>query len=78
MTKNSLTTFNQFVDTIQDAKVKFIDTFVFDDKIRGNLMSFIEAQRTYTKTVGKTATEIAEYSTVAAQNAFETVAKAAK
>lgn len=78
MTKHALSNFNQFVDTVQDAKVKFVDTFVFDDTIRQNLVSFIEAQRTFVKTTVKGVTETVEYSTGAMHKAFETAVKSAK
>jgi hypothetical protein len=44
---------NYFVDQIQDAKNKVVDTFVFDDKIKSSIKDFVEAQRTFTKQVNQ-------------------------
>ena len=37
------------IDAIQDAKIKFVESAVKHDGIQSTLKSFIEAQRTYTK-----------------------------
>ena len=68
---------NQFVDTVQDAKNKAIETFVYDDKVAAPLKSFVEAQRTFTKEVNRSVVEFADYVTVSAKSAFEKVSKAA-
>lgn len=64
---------NQFVDTVQDAKNKFIETFVSDDKVAAPLKEFVEAQRTFTKQINRSASEVAEYAVTATKNAFEKV-----
>ena len=76
---NSLVYTNLFIDAVQDAKNKFIETFVFDDKVAAPLKEFVEAQRTFTKQINRSVTEVADYSVIAAKNAFEKVktAKAA-
>ena len=66
---------NQFVDTVQNAKNQFLDTFVWDEKVKAPLKSFVEAQREYTKQVNRSISEVADYSLVAAKNAFETAKK---
>jgi hypothetical protein len=77
MTKTTpLTYINQFVDTVQDAKTKAIETFVFDDKVAAPLKSFVEAQRTFTKEINRSAVEFAEYLSVSAKSAIEKVSKA--
>lgn len=68
---------NQFVDNIQDAKKKVIETFVFDDKVAAPLKQFVEAQRTFTKEINRTAVEFAEYFASATKTAVEKVTKAA-
>ena len=68
---------NQFVDTIQDAKTKAIETLVFDDKVAAPLKSFVEAQRTFTKEVNRSIVEFSDYLTVSAKAAYEKVSKAA-
>lgn len=68
---------NQFVDTVQDAKNKAIETFVFDDKVAAPLKQFVEAQRTFTKEVNRSAVEFAEYLTVSAKSAIEKATKVA-
>jgi hypothetical protein len=78
MTKTTpLNYINQFVDTVQDAKTKAIETFVFDDKVAAPLKSFVEAQRTFTKEINRSAVEFADYLTVSAKSAIEKVSKAA-
>lgn len=69
---------NQFVDTVQDAKNKAIETFVYDDKIAAPLKQFVEAQRTFTKEVNRSASEMAEYFAFATKNTFEKVAESLK
>lgn len=68
---------NQFVDTVQDAKTKAIETFVFDDKVAAPLKSFVEAQRTFTKEVNRSVVEFADYLTVSTKSAFEKATKVA-
>jgi hypothetical protein len=52
---------------------------VFDDKIAAPLKEFVEAQRTFTKQINRSVTEVTDYSVIAAKTAFEKVktAKAA-
>jgi hypothetical protein len=68
---------NQFVDTVQDAKNKAIETLVFDDKVAAPLKSFVEAQRTFTKELNRSIVEVSDYLTVSAKSAFEKASKAA-
>jgi hypothetical protein len=69
---------NYFVDQVQDAKNKVIDTFVYDDKIKESIKDFVEAQRTFTKQVNRTTNEVVELSTVAMKEVAEKTAKAIK
>ena len=68
---------NQFVDTVQDAKTKAIETFVYDDKVAAPLKQFVEAQRTFTKEANRSFVEFADYLTVATKTAFEKATKVA-
>lgn len=64
---------NQIVDTVQNAKNQFLDTFVWDEKIKTPLKQFVEAQREFTKQVNRSFSEVAEYSFTSAKSAFEKV-----
>jgi hypothetical protein len=78
MTKTTpLFQLNSFVDQVQDAKNKVIETVVFDDKIASPLKQLVEAQRTFTKEVNRTTFEAFDYFTSAAKTAVEKVSKAA-
>ena len=69
---------NYFVDQVQDAKNKVVDTFVYDDKIKESIKDFVEAQRTFTKQVNRTTNEVVELSTTAMKEVAEKTAKAIK
>lgn len=64
---------NQFVDTVQNAKNQFIDTFVWDEKVKAPMKEFVEAQRVFTKQINRSALEVFDYSLVSAKNSFEKV-----
>jgi len=68
---------NLFVDQVQDAKKKFIETFILDDKVAAPLKQFVEAQRTFTKEVNRSASEVADYTVIASKAAFEKMKKVA-
>jgi hypothetical protein len=68
---------NLFVDQVQDAKKKFVETFVFDDKVAATLKQFVEAQRTFTKEVNRSAVEMSEYITTSSKATFEKMKKVA-
>ncbi len=69
---------NYFVDQVQDAKNKVVDTFVYDDKIKESIKAFVEAQRTFTKQVNRTTNEVVDLSTSAMKEVVEKTAKAIK
>jgi hypothetical protein len=69
---------NYFVDQVQDAKNKVVDTFVYDDKIKASIKDFVEAQRDFTKQVNRTTNEVVELSTVAMKEVAEKTVKAIK
>jgi len=54
---------NSFVDQVQDAKNKAVDTFVPDDKMRAPIKNFVEAQRVFTKEVNRSILQFVEHAT---------------
>jgi hypothetical protein len=68
---------NLFIDQVQDAKNKFVETFVSDDKVAAPIKQFVEAQRTFTKEVNRSAFEVADYTVIASKAAFEKMKKVA-
>jgi hypothetical protein len=66
---------NLFVDTVQNAKNQFLDTFVWDEKVKAPMKSFVEAQREFTKQVNRSASEVIEYSFSTAKDVFENTKK---
>ena len=69
---------NYFVDQIQDAKNKVVDTFVFDDKIKSSIKDFVEAQRSFTKQVNRSTDEITELTVTTFKETLEKTAKSIK
>ena len=69
---------NYFVDQVQDAKNKVVDTFVFDDKIKSSIKDFVEAQRSFTKQVNRSTDEIAELTVTTFKDTLEKTAKSIK
>jgi hypothetical protein len=69
---------NYFVDQVQDAKNKIVDTFVFDDKIKKSVKDFVEAQREFTKQVNRSTSEVAELTAVTFKETLEKTAKTVK
>jgi hypothetical protein len=69
---------NYFVDQIQDAKNKVVDTFVFDDKIKSSIKDFVEAQRTFTKQVNRSTDEITELTATTFKETLEKTVKSIK
>jgi cell division septum initiation protein DivIVA len=48
----------KFIDTVQNSKKQFVETFVKQEQIRDSLNEFIDAQTEYTKSVWETMTKI--------------------
>ena len=69
---------NYFVDQVQDAKNKVVDTFVFDDKIKESIKDFVEAQRTFTKQVNRSTDEITELTATTFKETLEKTVKSIK
>ena len=68
---------NLFVDQVQDAKNKFVETFVLDDKVAAPIKQFVEAQRIFTKELNRSAVEMSEYVATSTKASFEKIKKAA-
>lgn len=49
---------NMAIDTIQNAKNTFLDTYIKDKSFKDPLKSFVEAQRDFTKQVAKSISDI--------------------
>ena len=69
---------NYFVDQIQDAKNKVVDTSIFDDKIKSSIKDFVEAQRTFTKQVNRSTDEITELTATTFKETLEKTVKSIK
>lgn len=69
---------NYFVDQVQNAKNTVVDTFVFDEKLRAPLKSFVEAQRTFTKEANRSVLEFVEQAATATKGLGEKAVKTAK
>lgn len=46
------------IDSVQNAKTEFVKFLVKDEKIQSSLIDFIEAQRTFAKSVAKNTAEM--------------------
>jgi hypothetical protein len=66
---------NTFVDAVQDAKNKFVETFVFDAKVKAPLKEFVEAQREFTKQINRSIDEVAQYAVASTKTAVEQAQK---
>lgn len=45
------------IDAVQDAKAKFVKTYVTDESLAKPLQTFVESQRTFAKQVAKTTSD---------------------
>ena len=61
--------FNQVIDTVQNGKKQFVETFVQDAKFKAELIKLVEAQTDFTKSQVQSTLNIAE---ALAKNAKET------
>jgi hypothetical protein len=52
--------FNQVIDTVQNGKKQFVNTFVTDDKFKAELIKLVDAQTEFAKGQVKTTLSIAE------------------
>jgi hypothetical protein len=61
--------FNQVIDTVQNGKKQFVNTFVTDKKFQAELIKLVDAQTEFTKSQVQSTLNIAE---ALAKNAKET------
>jgi hypothetical protein len=61
--------FNQVIDTVQNGKKQFVETFVQDAKFKAELIKLVDAQTTFAKGQVQSTLSIAE---AIAKNAKET------
>jgi hypothetical protein len=61
--------FNQVIETVQNGKKQFVETFVQDAKFKAELIKLVEAQTDFTKSQVQSTLNIAE---ALAKNAKET------
>jgi len=66
--------FNQIIDSVQDAKKQFVNTFVTDKAFQAELVKLVDAQTEFAKGQVKTTLSIAE---AFVKNASDTVYKKA-
>ena len=69
---------NYFVDQVQDAKNKVVDTFVFNDKIKKSIKDFVESQREFTKQVNRSTNEVTELTAITFKETLEKTVKSFK
>lgn len=66
---------NMFIDTIQNAKRSFVNTFVQVPEFSGPMLSFVDAQTAYTKAAVDNASKCATAFGTASKEAFEKATK---
>lgn len=49
---------NTFIDSVQDAKLQWIKTFVKDESLAKPITAFVESQRAFSKQVAKTTFDV--------------------
>ena len=49
---------NMAIDSIQDAKITFLNQTVKEDSLQKPLIDFVEAQRVFTKQIAKSASDV--------------------
>lgn len=59
--------YDSFIDTIQNSKKSFVNTFVTEEKVRKPLTAFVDAQTVFTKQICKSFQDLASFATDEAQ-----------
>ena len=49
---------NTFIDSVQDAKLQIVKTFVKDESIANPITAFVESQRAFSKQIAKTTFDV--------------------
>jgi len=63
--------FNTFIDTVQNSKKFFVNTFITDEKVRKPLTAFVDAQTAFTKQIVKSNEEVTAYVSEEATNLYK-------
>ena len=63
--------FNTFIDTIQNSKKFFVNSFITDEKVRKPLNAFVDAQTAFTKQIVKSNEEVTAYVKEEATNLYQ-------
>jgi hypothetical protein len=63
--------YNTFIDTIQNSKKFFVNTFITDEKVRKPMLAFVDAQTTFTKQIVKSNEEVTAYVKEEATNLYQ-------
>ena len=63
------------IDTVQNGKKQFVNTFVQHDGIKKALNEFVDGQTAYTKSAVKSATEVANKLTTESKDLFAQMTK---
>lgn len=61
--------FNQFIDTVQNGKKQFVNTFVKDEKFKAELTKLVDAQTEFAKGSVQSSLDIAQAFVKNASNA---------
>jgi hypothetical protein len=64
---------NTFIDSFQNGKKYFVNSFVTDKSLSASINAFVDAQTAYTKQVVKTTTEVSESIASQVQKTLSTV-----
>jgi hypothetical protein len=64
---------DSFIDTFQNGKKYFVNSFVTDKSLSTSINAFVDAQTTYTKQVLKTTTDVSEALTSQVQKSLSAV-----
>jgi len=63
------------IDSIQDAKITFLKQTVKEESLLKPLVDFVEAQRVFTKQIGKSANDVMSIATETFANAITGITK---
>ena len=66
---------NMAIDSIQDAKITFLEQTVQEESLKKPLVDFVEAQRVFTKQIAKSASDVITLTSQTFANAITGVTK---
>jgi hypothetical protein len=53
--------YDTFIDTVQNSKKFFVNSFITEEKVRETLNSFVDAETTFTKQILKSVEDVGSY-----------------